>query len=281
MLLEAGDDVKLDGELLVVPLVAIDAVDDDEELTVLELSTAKEDSELNKKLAVALLVDKTDELLKEADIKLVVLLVVEILELIVLDPLKLVDVEVITAMLDVAEDENELDEASVSEVLADDVTTIVDGVNIAADILPEEVEEELLAEDKVLPENRLLSDDIGPLCVEVEGGLVEVVIMLLIENDSIPVVKLPLVDNVELLLEEEIVEPLPADVDELAVVVAELLLVGEIVEFPLVDGMEPLDDVEREVEVEVELLELFAGKVSRSAPHTLVEDSRTPSPFLR
>ena len=36
-----------------------------------------------------------------------------------------------------------------------------------------------------------------------------------------------------------------------------------------------------EVEVEVELLELFAGKVSRSAPHTLVEDSCAPSPFLR
>jgi hypothetical protein len=169
------------------------------------------------------------------------------------------------------------------EELPDDEVTIVDGVNVAAAILPEEAEEELLAEDKVLSENRLLSDDVGPLCVEVEGELVEVVIMLLIEDDSIPVVKLLLVDNVELLLEKEIVEPLPADVDEvpLAVVVAELLLVGEIVELPLVNGVELLDNVEREVEVEVELLELFAGKVSRSAPHTLVEDSCAPSPFLR
>lgn len=135
----------------------------------------------------------------------------------------------------------------------------------------------------MLSGNRLLSDDVGPLCVEVEGELVEVVIMLLIEDDSVPVVKLLLVDNVELLLEKEIVEPLPADVDEvpLAVVVAELLLVGEIVELPLVNGVEPLDDVEREVEVEVKLLELFAGKVSRSAPHTLIEDSCAPNPFLR
>jgi hypothetical protein len=169
------------------------------------------------------------------------------------------------------------------EELPDDEITIVDGVNAAADILPEEVEE-LLAEDKVLSENRLLSDDVGPLCVEVEGELVEVVIMLLIEDDSIPVVKLLLVDNVELLLEEEIVELLPADVDEVplaVVVVAELLLVGEIAGLPLVNGVESLDDVEREVEVEVELLELFAGKVSRSAPHILVEDSCAPSPFLR
>ena len=166
--------------------------------------------------------------------------------------------------------------------LPNDEATIVDGVNVAAAILPEEVEEELLAEDKVLSENRLLSDDVGPLCVEAEGELVEVVIMLLIEDDLIPV-KLLLVDNLELLLEEKIVEPLPADVNEapLAVVVAELLLVGEVVELPLVNGVEPLDDVEREVEAEVELLELFAGKVSRSAPHTLVEDSCAPSPFLR
>ena len=166
--------------------------------------------------------------------------------------------------------------------LPNDEATIVDGVNVAAAILPEEVEEELLAEDKVLSENRLLSDDVGPLCVEAKGELVEVAIMLLIEDDSIPV-KLLLVDNVELLLEEKIVEPLPADVNEapLAVVAAELLLVGEVMELPLVNGVEPLDDVEREVEAEVELLELFAGKVSRNAPHTLVEDSCAPSPFLR
>lgn len=169
------------------------------------------------------------------------------------------------------------------EELPDEEVTVVDGVNVAAAILPEEVEEELLAEDKVLPENRLLSDDAGPLCVEVEGELVEVVIMLLIEDDSILVVKLLLVDNVKLLLEEDIVEPLPADVYEvpLAVAVAELLLVGEIVELPFVNGVEPLGDVEREVEVEVKLLELFVGKLSRSAPHTLVEDSCAPSPFLR
>jgi hypothetical protein len=206
------------------------------------------------------------------------------LEMLMLEGLELPDGEVKAVVNDgklavVVEDvEIEL----LVEELPDDEVTIVDGVNVAAAILPEEVEE-LLAEDKVLSENRLLSDDVGPLCVEVEGELVEVVIILLIEGDSIPVVKLLLIDNVELLLEKEIIEPLPADVDEvpLAVVVAELLLVGEIVELPPVNGVEPLDDVEREVEVEVELLELFAGKVSRSAPHTLVEDSCAPSPFLR
>lgn len=133
MLLEAGDDVKLDSELLVVPLVTIDAVDDEEELIVLELSTAGEDNELDRELAVALLVGKADELLKEADIKLVVLLAVEILKLIVLDPLELVDVEVVMAMLDVAEDENELNEAFVWEVLAGDVTKLL--VDEAAGLL--------------------------------------------------------------------------------------------------------------------------------------------------
>lgn len=198
----------------------------------------------------------------------------EELEMLMLEGLELPDGEV-KAVVD--------DGKLLVEELPGDEVTIVDGVNVAAAILPEEVEEKLLTEDKVLPENSLLSDDAGPLCVEVEGELVEVVIMLLIEDDSIPVVKLLLVDNVKLLLEEEIVGPLPADVDEvpLAVAVAELLLVGEIVELPLVDGVEPLDDVEREVEVEVKLLELFVGKVSRSAPHTLVEDSCAPSPFLR
>lgn len=144
MLFEAGDDAKLDGELLVVPLVAIDAVDDDEELIVLKLSTAEEDNEFDEELAVALLVDKTDELLKEADIKLVVLLAVEILELIVLDLLELVEVEVVMAMIDAAEDEDELDEASIWEALADDVTKLLVGevielpVDEAAELLVNE-----------------------------------------------------------------------------------------------------------------------------------------------
>lgn len=161
MLLEAGDDAKLDGELLAVPLVAIGAVDDDEELIVLELSTAEEDNEFDEELAVALLVDKTDELLKEADIKLVVLLAVEILELIVLDPLELVEVEVVMAMLDVAEDENELDEASVWEVLADDVTELLVGEVIE---LPVDEAAELLVNETVA----LLEGVEVKLCIAVE-----------------------------------------------------------------------------------------------------------------
>lgn len=208
----------------------------------------------------------------------------EELEMLMLEGLELLDGEVKAVVDDgkLAVVVKDVEIELLVEELPDDEVTIVDGVNVAAVILPEEVEEELLVKDKVLHENRLLSDDIGPLCVEVEGELVEVVIMLLIEDGSI-LVKLLLVDNVELLLEEEIVERLLAGVDEvpLAVVVAELLLVREIVELPLVDGVEPLDDVEREVEMELELLELFAGKVSRSAPHTLVEESCAPSPFLR
>ena len=161
MLFEAGDDAKLDGELLVVPLVAIDAVDDDEELTVLELSTAEEDNEFDEDLAVALLVDKTDELLKEADIKLVVLLAVEILELIVLDPLELVEVEVVMAMLDAAEDENELDEASIWEALADDVTKLLVGEVIE---LPVDEAAELLVNETAA----LLEGVEVELCIAVE-----------------------------------------------------------------------------------------------------------------
>jgi hypothetical protein len=161
VLLEAGDDVKLDCELLVVPLVAIDAVDDEEELIVLELSTAEEDNEFDEELAVALLVDKTDELLEEANIKLVVLLAVEILELIVLDPLELVDVEVVMAMPDVAEDENKLDEASVWEVLADDVTKLLVGKVIE---LPVDEAAELLVNETVV---LLKGVEVG-LCIAVE-----------------------------------------------------------------------------------------------------------------
>ena len=161
MLFEAGDDAKLDGELLVVPLVAIDAVDDDEELVVLELSTAEEDNEFDEELAVALLVDKTNELLKEADIKLVVLLAVEILELIVLDPLELVEVEVVMAMLDAAEDENELDEASIWEALADDVTKLLVGEVIE---LPVDEAAELLVNETAA----LLEGVEVELCIAVE-----------------------------------------------------------------------------------------------------------------
>ena len=161
MLFEAGDDAKLDGELLVVTLVAIDAVDDDEELIVLELSIAEEDNEFDEELAVALLVDKTDELLKEADIKLVVLLAVEILELIVLDPLELVEVEVVMAMLDAAEDENELDEASIWEVLADDVTKLLVGEVIE---LPVDEAAELLVNETAA----LLEGVEVELCIAVE-----------------------------------------------------------------------------------------------------------------
>jgi len=150
VLLEAGDDVELGGELLVAPLVAIDAVDDEEELIVLELSTAEEDNELDEELAVALLVDKTDGLLKEADIKLVVLFAVETLELIVLDPLELVDVEVVMATLDAAGDENELDEASVWEVLVDDVTKLLVGEVI--ELLIDEAAELLVYETVALLE---------------------------------------------------------------------------------------------------------------------------------
>jgi hypothetical protein len=128
---------------------------------------------------------------------------------------------------------------------------------------PPEEEDDVLLVTSLLPD--VLKDVIELLVGDVPGPLV--------------------VGGPEMLVSEEL-ELLDrgakavADEDMLAVV-PELPPAEEVAELPLVDGMELPDDAEREFEVELELLELLAGKVSRSAPHTLAEDSCAPRPFLR
>ena len=161
--------------------------------------------------------------------------------------------------------------------------TIVNSINIAVVMQPKEVKKELFTKDKVLPKNRLLSNNIRPLYIKVKKELIKVVIMLLIKDILILVIKLLLINSIKLLLKEEIIKLVLASINKvlLAVVVAKLLLIREIVKLLFINRVELLNNIKREVKIELKLLKLFAGKVSCSTLYILVKESYTLSPFLK